>query len=196
MATLAPEPGGSENSITGLLAQLSARNREVEARLITQVYGELRRLVAYYLRSERDNHTLQPTALVNEAYARLVRQLRAPWRRRVHFFATASRLMRHILVDHARARQAGKRGGVQRQVTFDEAILPSQNRTIDVLILHQALERLADFEPRQAQIVELHFFGELTFAEIALVLKVAERTVKRDWSMARAWLKGEFSKSP
>jgi RNA polymerase sigma factor (TIGR02999 family) len=99
-------------------------------------------------------------------------------------------------VDHARARRAGKRGGLQQQVTLDEGLLPSPERTMDVLILDQALETLAQFDPRQARVVELHFFGGLTFAEIALVLEVTERTVKRDWSMARAWLKGELSKSP
>jgi RNA polymerase sigma-70 factor, ECF subfamily len=196
MATLVPEPGGSDNSITALLAELSAGNREVESRLIPQVYGELRRLAAHYMRSERGNHTLQPTALVNEAYTRLVQQPQIPWQSRAHFFATASHLMRHILVDHARARRAGKRGGLQQQVTLDDALLPSPERTMDVLILDEALENLAQFDPRQARVVELHFFGGLTFAEIALVLKVTERTVKRDWSMARAWLKGQLSKSP
>ncbi len=196
MATLAPEPGGSDNSITALLAELSAGNRDVEARLIPQVYGELRRLASHYMRFERGNHTLQPTALVNEAYTRLVQQPQIPWQSRAHFFATASHLMRHILVDHARTRRAGKRGGLQRQVTLDDALLPSTERTIDVLILDEALENLAQFDPRQARIVELHFFAGLTFAEIALVLKVTERTVKRDWSMARAWLKGELSNSP
>jgi RNA polymerase sigma-70 factor (ECF subfamily) len=196
MATFVPEPDGSDNSITALLAELSAGNREVESRLIPQVYGELRRLAAHYMRSERGNHTLQPTALVNEAYTRLVQQPQIPWQSRAHFFATASHLMRHILVDHARARRAGKRGGLQQQVTLDDALLPSPERTMDVLILDEALENLAQFDPRQARVVELHFFGGLTFAEIALVLKVTERTVKRDWSMARAWLKGELSKSP
>ncbi len=104
--------------------------------------------------------------------------------------------MRHILVDHARPRQAAKRGGVQRQVTLSEAVLQSQNRTIDVLVLHEALEHLAQLDPRQARIVEHHFFGGLNFEEIAEVLGVSERTVKRDWSMARAWLKGELSKKP
>jgi RNA polymerase sigma factor (TIGR02999 family) len=196
MATLAPGPGGSDNSITALLSQLSAGNRDVEALLIPQVYGELRRLAANYMRFERGNHTLQPTALVNEAYTRLVQQPQIPWQSRAHFFATASQLMRHILVDHARARRAGKRGGMQRQITLDDSLLPSPERTIDVLILDEALESLTQFDPRQARIVELHFFGGLTFAEIGLVLKVTERTVKRDWSMARAWLKGELSKSP
>jgi RNA polymerase sigma-70 factor, ECF subfamily len=196
MATFATEPGSSDNSITALLVQLSAGNRAVEAQLIPQVYAELRRLAAGYMRAERGHHTLQPTALVNEAYVRLVQQSQIPWQSRAHFFATASQLMRHILVDHARARQAGKRGGVQRQVTLTEAILQSRNRTIDVLILHEALEHLAQFDPRQARIAELHFFGGLNFEEIAAVLDLSERTVKRGWSMARAWLKGELSKEP
>jgi RNA polymerase sigma-70 factor, ECF subfamily len=196
MAALAPGPPGAHNSITALLVQLSAGNREVEALLIPQVYVELRRLAARYMRAERGNHTLQPTALVNEAYALLVRTPQVPWQNRAHFFATASHLMRHILVDHARKRQAAKRGGVQRQVTLDEAILQSQNRIIDVLVLHEALEHLARLDPRQARVVEYHFFGGLNFDEIAEVLGISERTVKRDWSMARAWLKGELSKQP
>jgi RNA polymerase sigma-70 factor, ECF subfamily len=196
MAALAPEPGRSDNSITALLVQLSAGNREVEAQLIQRVYGELRRLAARYTRSERGNHTLQPTALVYEAYTRLVQQPQVPWQSRAHFFATASQLMRHILVDYARARRAGKRGGVQHQVTLSEAVLQPQNRTIDVLALHEALEHLVQLDPRQARIVELHFFGGLNFEEIAMVLALSERTVKRDWSMARAWLQGELSKQP
>ncbi len=196
MASGAPGPGNTDKSITALLAQLSAGNREAEAQLIPQVYGELRRLAAYYMQGERRNHTLQPTALVNEAYALLVQQPQVPWQSRAHFFATASKLMRHILVDHARARQAGKRGGAHRQVTLDEAMLRSSNNTVDVLALHEALERLAEFDVRQERVVEMHFFGGLTFAEIGLVLHIAERTAKNDWSMARDWLKGELSKKP
>jgi RNA polymerase sigma factor (TIGR02999 family) len=196
MATLAPESRGSDNSITELLLEMSAGNRDIEAQLIPKVYGELRRLAARYMRYERGNHTLQPTALVNEAYTRLVEQPRVAWQSRAHFFATASQLMRHILVDHARAHHAGKRGGVQRQVTLDEAILQARNLTIDVLILDEALEHLARLDPRQARIVELHFFGGLTFPDISLVLDIPERTVNRCWSMARAWLKGELSKQP
>jgi len=191
MATLAPD-----NSITAMLVQLSAGNREVEAQLIPQVYSELRRLADRYMRQERGNHTLQPTALVNEAYALLVQQPQVPWQSRALFFATASRLMRNILVDHARKRYAAKRGGVQRQITLSEAVLQAENRTIDVLVLNEALDRLAQLDLRQARIVEHHFFGGLTFDEIAEVLSISERTVKRDWSMARAWLKGELSKQP
>jgi RNA polymerase sigma-70 factor (ECF subfamily) len=187
-----------DNSITALLAQLSAGNRDVEAELIPQIYDELRRLARHYIRNERGNHTLQPTALVHEAYAQLVQQPRVPWQNRAHFFATASVLMRHILVDYARSRQAGKRGGAQKQITLDDAILPhdrsAQTRAIDVLAINEALERLSALDHRQARVVELHFFGGLTFDEIAHVLNIAERTAKRDWSMARAYLKGELAK--
>jgi RNA polymerase sigma factor (TIGR02999 family) len=193
MATSVPEPD-SDNSITALLAQLSAGNRKAEALLIPQIYEELRRLARQYMRRERVNHTLQPTALVHEAYAQLVQLPQVSWQSRAHFFAAASNVMRHILVDHARARTADKRGGIQHQVTLDDALLAANNRSIDVLALHEAIERLEKFDERQARVVELHFFGGLTFEEIALVLNIAVRTAKRDWSMARAWLKGELSK--
>lgn len=184
--------GSPNNPITDLLAQLSKGNRDAEAQLIPQVYKELRRLAGHYMRLERGNHTLQPTALVHEAYTRLVEQARIPLQNRAHFFATASKLMRQILVDHARARRAGKRGGVHQQVTFDEALITTQGRSIDVLALHEALDQLAKFDDRQGRIVELHFFGGLSLGEIALVLGVSERTVKSDWSMARAWLKSKL----
>jgi RNA polymerase sigma-70 factor (ECF subfamily) len=191
-----PESDG-ENSITALLHQLSEGNRDVEADLIPQIYPELRQLAARYMRRERRNHTLQPTALVHEAYERLVQQPQIPWQSRAHFYATAAQLMRNILVDHARARQAAKRGGIQHQVTLDETVLSTTDQSVDILALHEALERLTKYDARQSRIVELHFFGGLTFEEIALVLCVSDRTVKRDWSMARAWLKGELaSKRP
>lgn len=182
-----------KNSITALLHQLSDGHREAEAELIPQIYGELRKLAARYMRRERRNHTLQPTALVHEAYERLIQLPQISWQSRAHFYATASLLMRQILVDHARARQAAKRGGIQQQVTLDDTVLPTTDRSVDILALHEALERLAKFDARQSRIIEFHFFGGLTFEEIALVLDVSERTVKRDWSMARAWLKGELA---
>jgi RNA polymerase sigma factor (TIGR02999 family) len=194
MTTAVSEQAGCPNSITALLVQLSAGNREVEAELITQVYGELHRLAARYMRAERGDHTLQPTALVNEAYTRLVQQPPLPWQSRVHFFATASHIMRHILVDCARKRRAAKRGGAQRRISVSHAELRTEDHTIDVLVLSDALERLAELDSRQARIVELHFFASLSFIEIAQFLEVSERTVKRDWSMARAWLKSELSK--
>lgn len=196
MATVGPKSEKFGNSITALLAQLSKGNRQVEDQLVPQIYDELRRLARHYMRLERANHTLQPTALVNEAYAKLIQEAQIPWQSRAHFFATAAQLMRHILVDHARARKANKRGGMQQRVTLDDAMLAANPPSIDILALHEALERLAEFDARQSQIVELHFFGGLTCEEIALVLKVGERTVKRDLSMSRAWLKGELSKQP
>lgn len=183
----------ADHSITALLTQLSEGNREVEARLIPQIYEELRRVAGRYMRFERANHTLQPTALVNEAYVRLIQDPHLHWKDRAHFFATASQLMRHILVDHARARRAGKRGGVQQQVTLDENVLPSPSHSIDILALHEALERLSKLDARQGRIVELHFFGGLSFEEIAEVLQLSERTVKRDWALARIWLFKEIS---
>ena len=183
----------SEASVTVLLSQLSAGDREAQARLIPQVYDELRRVAAAYMRRERPDHTLQPTALVHEAYAHLVEHPNANWQNRAHFLATAAQVMRHILVDHARAKRADKRGGVQQQVTLDEALLSSGDRTVDILSIHQALERLSEFDERQGRVVELHFFGGLTFEEIALVLGISERTAKREWSMARAWLRTELA---
>lgn len=186
----------SDTSVTALLSQISAGDRAAEARLIPQVYDELRRVAAAYMRRERADHTLQPTALVNEAYAHLVDGPHPHWHSRAHFLATAAQIMRHILVDHARARRAGKRGGVQQQITLDEALLPSADRTVDILSIHQALERLSALDARQGRVVELHFFGGLTFEEIALVLGISERTAKREWSMSRAWLRTELAERP
>jgi RNA polymerase sigma factor (TIGR02999 family) len=187
---------GQDESISALLAQLSHGRREVEERLIPLIYGELRRAAARQMRRERANHTLQPTALVNEAWLRLVEQPEANYRNRAHFFGVASRLMRQILVDHARKRRADRRGGTQQQVTLEEPLLAAENTSIDVLALHELLDRLQEFDPRASHVVEMHFFGGLSFEEMAEVLHVAVRTVKRDWHMARAWLRDELSKSP
>ena len=195
MAEVQPGPDHSDNSITALLARLSEGNREAEARLIPKIYGKLRRPAGYYMRGERGNHTLQPTALVHEAYARLVhQQLQVPWQSRAHFLTTASQLMRHILVDHARSHRAYKRGGLQRQVTLDDAIPAASGCTIDVIALGEALERLAQFDPRQARVRKLHYLGGLTLEEISSVLDFFLRGIKRDSRMARDWLKGELSK--
>lgn len=132
-----------------------------------RVYGELRRLVVRYMRVERGNHAPQPNASLNEACTHLVRQPQAPWQSRAQFLATASRLMRHVRVDHVRARWAGKRRGVQRQITPSEDVFQATDRTIDGLVLHEALEHLAHFDPRQVRIVELHFSGGLNFDELA-----------------------------
>ncbi|MBV8630466.1 MAG: sigma-70 family RNA polymerase sigma factor [Silvibacterium sp.] len=181
----APHP---DHSISRLLQEVSQGNREAESALMTQVYGELRKLARRYMHAERPDHTLQATALVNEAYLRLMAQQGATWQDRAHFFAAAAQLMRHILVDHARAHKAGKRGGEQHQVTLTEGLAAEESKSIEVLALNEALEKLGRVDPRQARVVELHFFGGLTFAEIAYVLETSERTVKRDWTMARAWL--------
>jgi RNA polymerase sigma factor (TIGR02999 family) len=194
MSQGADNPGSSHReSITALLTQLSDGNRDVEAQLIPQIYDDLHRIAVLYMRTERRNHTLQPTALVNEAYYRLVQRPQMPWKCRAQFFATAAKLMRHILVDHARKRKAERRGGDRRQVTLDDAFLPTEEKTLDILVLNDLLERLAEFDERQARILEQHLFGGLTFDEIGEVLHISERTVKRDWSMACAWLKGELS---
>lgn len=193
MVSSQEEPRGSDNSVTALLAQLNDGNRDVEQYLVPKIYQELRRIASRHMRFERAGHTLQTTALVNEAYLRMIDTTAVSWQNRAHFFALASTLMRHILVDHERERRAAKRGGVQHQITLDEALLPSRQESIDVLALHEALERLTEFDPRQGRIIELHFFGGLSFEEIALVLEISERTVKRDWSMARAWLRNELS---
>lgn len=157
------------------------------------LYRELHKLASRKMRFERADHTLQPSALVNEAYMRLAEASSSVWRDRAHFLATAARVMRHILVDHARSHGADKRGAGAVQVTLDENVLQTPNHTIDILALHEALERLSKLDARQGRIVELHFFGGLSFEEIASVLEVSERTVKRDWAMARIWLFKEIS---
>ena len=163
---------------------------------MTQVYDELRRLARKYMRAERAKHTLQATALVNEAYLRLTGQQDVSWQDRAHFFPSAAQLMRHILVDHARAHRASKRGGQQHQVTLTEGFASEENKSVEVLALHEALEKLARLDERQARRVKMHFFGGLTFSEIACVLDASQRTVKRDWTMAPAWLKLDLARQP
>jgi RNA polymerase sigma factor (TIGR02999 family) len=164
-----------------------------DAALSTTLYQELHRLAAGKMHYERSGHTLQPTALVNEAYLRLADCSDTMWKDRTKVLGMAAHLMRHILVDHARAHRANKRGGGAVQVTFDENLEVAGSSTVNVLAVDEALTRLAAFDSRQARILELHFFAGLTFEEIALQLGVSERTVKRDWTMARAWLRQELS---
>lgn len=185
----------SSVSITALFVQWSEGNREVETRLLSEIYAELRRIAARHMRRERASHTLQPTALINEAWMRLVEQPHANWQNRAHFFAVASRIVHEILVDHARRRLAGKRGGANQPITLEEPPVAAQDGLIETLALHEAIGRLREFDPRAARIIELHFFGGLSFEEMALVLDVSARTVKRDWQMARAWLRTELSKA-
>jgi RNA polymerase sigma factor (TIGR02999 family) len=163
---------------------------DLEARdaLFPQVYRELRRLAAAYLRRERPDHTLAPTALVHEAYLRLVGQRRLTWQNRAHFFGVAAQMMRRALVDHARERQAAKRGGADVRVALDEAIAAVEPKDCDLLLLDQALSDLSACDPRLAQVVELRYFGGLSEQEVAVVLSLSRATVTREWQTARAWL--------
>ena len=184
------QPSSAE--VTRLLVELRSGNPEAEAKLIPLVYQHLHRLAANYMRGERPDHTLQTTALVNEAYLRLVPPKETGWRDRAHFFGVAARLMREILVEHARARHAGKRGGKIEKFSLDQALEFSPARSRELIELDDALECLGRLDPQQARVVELRFFGGLTVEETAEALGVSPRTVKRDWAVARAWLHGEL----
>jgi RNA polymerase sigma factor (TIGR02999 family) len=181
-------------NITELLEEFSTGKEQALENLLPVVYKELRRQAASYLRRERQNHTLQPTALVNEAYIRLVDQRNVRWQNRAHFFGVAAQAMRRIVIDHARTRQRIKRGGVQHAVTLDEGMLAAEARSIDVLALDEVLTRLATIDARQARVVELRFFGGLSVEETADVMSISPATVKREWSMAKAWLHNELSR--
>lgn len=173
--------------ITQILAQMRAGDPEAASRLAPLVYQELRRIAQRYMRFERRDHTLQATALVHEAYFQLLDQ-RKDWQNRSHFFAVAAQLMRRILVDYARARSAAKRGGSLDKVELDQLPAVSEPLPEKMLALDAALSRLAEWDARQSRIVELRFFGGLSEEDIAALLGVSVRTVKREWSMARAWL--------
>jgi len=178
--------------ITELLAELRAGNRSAESKLMPLIYHELRRLAARYMAQERTDHTLQPTALVHEAYLRVIDQRHVKWQNRAHFFGVAAQQMRRILVDHARAHRSKKRGGSQEKVALDEALIYSRDKSGELLAVDEALSRLAERDARQARIVELRFFVGLTEEESAEVLGISARTVKRDWNVARAWLYKEI----
>lgn len=180
--------------VTKLLALASNGNVEALNRLVPLVYGELRRIARAQLRSERPDHTLSTTALVHEAYLRLVDQSRVQWRDRAHFYGVAATAMRRILVNHAQARRAQKRGGGAVAVPLDES-LPALEETqaAELLALNEALERLEEFNPRGARVVEYRFFAGLTHEEVAEVLGVSTITARRAWSAARAWLRRELS---
>lgn len=185
--------GAPPELTTSLLAQFGEGSAAAEAQLTPLIYRELRRLAAGYMRRERANHTLQATALVNEAWIRLIQQPHVTWQSRAHFFGIASKLMRQILVDHARKRSAAKRGVGGKQVTLTDNLAATPGELMDVLMLDDALRRLGAIDARAAQIVEMHFFGGLSFEEMAVVLGVSTRTVKRDWRMARAWLHSDLA---
>ncbi|MGI8961040.1 MAG: sigma-70 family RNA polymerase sigma factor [Bryobacteraceae bacterium] len=178
--------------VTKLLVNWSRGERGALDALTPLVYNELRRLAKIYLRRERPDHTLEGTALVHEAYLRLIDQRQVEWRSRSHFFALAAELIRRILVDHARARVAAKRGGPNYKLSLDDAMASAEEKDLDLVALDDALEALAHADPQQSRIVELRYFGGLTIEETAEILEISPATVKRDWVMAKAFLKREM----
>ena len=180
------------NEITGLLRAWSGGDQAALDRLATHLYEELRRMARHYMRNERAGNTLQTTALVNEVYLRLVDVQNVDWQMRAQFFAMSAQMMRRILVDAARARGSNKRGGGAVKVNVDETAVMSPERDSSLVALDDALEAFSTVAPRQAKIVELRYFGGLTEAEIAEVLKISPRTVRRDWEFAKSWLMREL----
>lgn len=184
----------SSQQISHLLKRWSDGDSEALNKLMPLVYGELRRIAGGYMKRQPADHTLQTTALIHEAYLRLVWHEEKTWESRAHFFGVAARAMRHILVDYARTRNRAKRGGGAMQVSLDEVLTICAERGAELVALNDALTELAKLDERQSRVVELRFFGGLTEEEIAQVLKVSPRTVSGDWSMARAWLLRKLSK--
>lgn len=182
----------SPQDVTALLVRWRSGDRDALDALTPLVYDELRRLAKSYLRRERPDHTLDGTALVHEAYMRLVDQRSVEWRNRNHFFALAAELIRRILVDHARARIAAKRGGANVKLSLDEALAPADEKDLNILALDDALVALAKADPQQSRIVELRYFAGLTIEETADVMEISPATVKRDWTTAKAFLKREM----
>jgi RNA polymerase sigma-70 factor (ECF subfamily) len=182
------EGAPEKERVTELLVRFREGDREAEAQLIPVVYAELRRLASRCLNRERRDHTLEPTALVHEAFLRMTNEDQPLWQNRAHFFGVAARLMRQILVDYARRHRTRKRGGAQEKLTLDAVFAFTQEKSTEVVMLDEALTRLSEQDERQARIVEMRFFGGLSIEEIAEVLEISPRTVKRDWTVARAWL--------
>jgi RNA polymerase sigma factor (TIGR02999 family) len=189
---LMDEPSVSPHRVTQLLQQWSRGDTAALAELTPLVYEELRRLAHHYMEGERPGHTLQTTALVNEAYLRLAGQANPNWQSRAHFFAVAARAMRQILVSYARSNRAQKRGGGGTRIELDEAAIISPEQSKELVDVHEALERLGTLDSRKAQVVELKFFGGLNYDEMAEVLKISPVTVRRDWRFAKAWLYTEL----
>ena len=183
----------SSHEVTQLLMDWGNGNQAAAEKLMPLVYEELHRLAHQYMNKERPGHTLQTSALVNEAYLRLIDQKEVYWQNRAQFFGIAAQMMRRILVDYARSRHYQKRGGDARQVELDEAMIVSQERAADVIALDDALRSLAEFDARKSQIVELRFFGGLSIEETAQALAVSPGTVMRDWTLAKAWLRKEMT---
>ena len=187
-------PKDAEN-ITDLLVSYGRGDKESLDKLMPVVYDELRRQAARYLRREQPGHTLQTTALIHEAYVRLVDQRIVQWQNRAHFFGIAAQMMRRILVDHARTKKRAKRGGSDIKVSLDDATVAVKGQDLDVVAIDEALSRLAKIDEQQSRVVELRFFSGLTVEETAEVMGISPATVKRDWSMAKAWLHRELSGS-
>jgi RNA polymerase sigma factor (TIGR02999 family) len=184
----------SAADLDALLSRARAGDRDALAQILPIVYDELRRIADGYMRRERPGQTLQATALVHEAYLRLLKDKTPDWQNRAHFLAIAATSMRQILVERARARTATKRGGKAGRITLDEAVLASPGQTVDIEVIDQALTRLATLDPTQARIVELRFFAGLTVEEAAEAIGVSPATLKREWSVARAWLRRELAR--
>ena len=182
----------SEGDVTQLLAEVREGNQASIDALFEKVYGELRRLAGDYFRRERPDHTMQPTALVHDAYVRLVGSDNVNWENRAHFFNVAAQVMRNIMVDHARKHKAEKRGSGEK-VSLDEVVSFSNERNIDLLALDDALNRLASLDPQQARIVEMRFFGGLKIEEVAAILSISETTVSREWLKAKLWLRSRLA---
>jgi RNA polymerase sigma factor (TIGR02999 family) len=189
-----PSRDRSRVHVTDLLLAWGSGDRSALDELMPLVHQELRRLARVQMRGERDNHTLQTTALVNEAFMRLIDLRRIQWQDRAHFMALSARLMRRVLVDHARSRNSQKRGGGAAPVALDDALVPSPERGADLVALDDALENLARVDPRKSQVVELRFFGGLSVEETAEALSVSPETVMRDWRLAKSWLLREISR--
>ena len=185
-------PPSTRQAVTQLLGEWSHGNEEALGKLVPLVHPELHRLAHHYMSGERTGHTLQTTAVLNEAYLQLVDNTKQVWQGRTHFIAAAAQIMRHIMVDHARKHQSLKRGGALK-VTLDEGALVTETRAQELLDLDEALERLAVQDARKSQIVELRYFGGLTVEETAEFLKLSQRTVEREWTAAKAWLYRELS---
>ena len=185
---MSPMPSTRNGDVTRLLSDWSNGDRRALDELLPLVYDELRHLANAYLKRERDGHTLQSTALVHEAFLRLVNQHDVQWQGRAHFFGIAAQMIRRILVDHARAQRAAKRGAGAVRIDLGEELAVAQQRDLDLIVLDDALERLATMDERQSRIVELRFFAGLSVEDTADVMGISTATVKREWSSARAWL--------
>ncbi len=186
---------GASPDVTQLLLNWSKGDQAALEELMPLVYGELRRLASAYLRRERPNHTLQSTALVHEAFMRLVNQQEVHWQSRAHFFAIAAQMIRRILVDHARSQRAEKRGSGAVKLELDAALAIPLKTDVDLVLLNDALDRLAEMDPRQSRLVELRFFTGLSIEETAQVMQLSAATIKREWNAARAWLFREISRN-